>query len=117
MLRPYCLHHRELLGEMARLAYNTVREMMAVAVAVPDARPGMLGVIQTFASSSKWNPHIHDLATPHPPRLEARTADAHLFHETHFNRLISPDETQGLAIQRPICQTDFLRITSGSPQA
>jgi hypothetical protein len=29
MLRPYFLHHRELLGEMARLAYDTVREVMA----------------------------------------------------------------------------------------
>ena len=32
MLRPYFLHHRELLGDMARLAYDTVREMMAAAV-------------------------------------------------------------------------------------
>jgi hypothetical protein len=41
MLRPYFLHHRELLGEMARLAYDTVREMMAAAVDEPGARPGM----------------------------------------------------------------------------
>jgi hypothetical protein len=26
MLRPYFLHHRELLGELARLAYETVRQ-------------------------------------------------------------------------------------------
>ena len=32
MLRLYFLHHRELLGELARLAYETVREMMAAAV-------------------------------------------------------------------------------------
>jgi Transposase zinc-binding domain len=31
MLRPYFLFHRELLGELARLAYETVREMMAAA--------------------------------------------------------------------------------------
>ena len=37
MLRPYFLHHRELLGDMARLAYETVREMMADAVDEPDA--------------------------------------------------------------------------------
>ena len=51
MLRPYFLHHRELLGDLARLAYETVREMMAAAVDEPDARPGMVAVIQTFSSS------------------------------------------------------------------
>jgi hypothetical protein len=59
MLRPYFLYHRELLGELARLAYETVRVMMAEAVEQPDARPGMVAVIQTFRSSLKWNPHIH----------------------------------------------------------
>lgn len=56
----YFLHHRELLGNMARLAYETVREMMLAAVEVDadslDARPGMVAVIQTFASSLKWQP-------------------------------------------------------------
>jgi len=42
MLRPYCLHHRELLGALARLAYETAREMMDAAVDEPDARPGMV---------------------------------------------------------------------------
>jgi hypothetical protein len=48
---------------MARLAYDTVRDMMVAAVDEPDARPGMVGVIQTFASSLKWNPHIHSIAS------------------------------------------------------
>ncbi len=63
MLRPYFLYHRELLGDMARLAYETVREMMAAIVDEPDARPGMVAVIQTFASSLKWNPHIHSIVS------------------------------------------------------
>jgi len=63
MLRPYFLYHRELLGELARLAYETVREMMAAAVEQSDARPGMVAVIQTFGSSLKWNPHIHAIVT------------------------------------------------------
>ncbi len=54
---------RELLGDLARLAYETVREMMSAAVDEPDARPGMVAVIQTFASSLKWNPHIHAIAS------------------------------------------------------
>lgn len=63
MLRPYFLFHRELLGELARLAYETVREMMAKASDEPSGCPGMVAVIQTFGSSLKWNPHIHALVT------------------------------------------------------
>lgn len=33
--------------------------MMAAAIEEPEARPGMVAVIQTFGSSLKWNPHIH----------------------------------------------------------
>ena len=53
MLRPYFLYRRELLGDLARLAYETVREMMATAIEEPDARPGMIAVIQMFGSSLK----------------------------------------------------------------
>ena len=63
MLRPYFLYHRELLGDLARLAYETVREMMAAAAEEPDARPGMVAVIQTFGSSLKFTPHIHAIVT------------------------------------------------------
>jgi Putative transposase len=63
MLRLYFLHHRELLGELARLAYETVREMMVAAVEEPHARPGMVAVIQTFGSSLKWNPHLHAIVS------------------------------------------------------
>jgi hypothetical protein len=37
--------------------------MMAAAVEEPDARPGMVAVIQTFGSSLKFNPHIHAIVT------------------------------------------------------
>ena len=40
MLHPDFLYHRELLGDLARLAYDTVREMMAAAIEEPGARPG-----------------------------------------------------------------------------
>jgi hypothetical protein len=63
MLRPYFLFHRELLGELARLAYETVRERMAAASDQPMARPGIVAVIQTFGSSLNWNPHIHAIVT------------------------------------------------------
>ena len=35
MLRPYFLHHRELLGGLARAAWGTVRELMVAAVGAP----------------------------------------------------------------------------------
>ncbi|MGH9463011.1 MAG: IS91 family transposase [Vicinamibacteria bacterium] len=63
MLRPYFLFHRELLGALARLAFETVREVMAAAADESEARPGMVAVIQTFGSSLKWNPHIHAVVT------------------------------------------------------
>ena len=50
-------------SDLARLAYETVREMMAAASDEPDARPGMVAVIQTFSSSLKFNPHIHGIVT------------------------------------------------------
>jgi hypothetical protein len=63
MLRVYFLFHRELLRELARISYETVREMMAIALDEPNARPGMVAVIQTFGSSLKWNPHIHAIVS------------------------------------------------------
>jgi hypothetical protein len=67
MLRLYFLYHRELLGDMARLAYETVHEMMLAAADTDndaaDARAGMVAVIHTFASSLKWNPHVHSIAS------------------------------------------------------
>jgi hypothetical protein len=61
MLRPYFLYHRELLGEMCRAAYETVHELMVAAVGETDFRSGMVALIQTFADSLRWNPHIHAL--------------------------------------------------------
>jgi hypothetical protein len=61
MLRPYFLYHRELLGPLCRAAYETVKELMMAAVEDLNIRPGMVAVIQTFAQTLRWNPHIHAL--------------------------------------------------------
>ncbi len=58
MLRPYFLRHRELLGDLCRAAWQTVREMM-VAAAGGEIRPGMVAVIQTFGSTINFHPHVH----------------------------------------------------------
>ena len=64
MLRPAFLHHRELLGELCRAAYDTVRELMQAAVAEQfELRPGFVAVVQTFTSDLRWSPHIHAIAT------------------------------------------------------
>ncbi|GAF94861.1 unnamed protein product, partial [marine sediment metagenome] len=63
MLRPYFLYNRELLGQLCQAAYETVKELMVAAVDDKDIRPGMVAVIQTFAQTLRWNPHIHALAT------------------------------------------------------
>ncbi len=63
MLRPYFLYHRELLGQLCQAAYETVKELLVAAVEDKDIRPGMVAVIQTFAQTLRWNPHVHALAT------------------------------------------------------
>jgi ribosomal protein S27E len=47
MLRPYFLHHRKLLGGLARAAWETVRELMVAATGGEGPRPGMVAVVQT----------------------------------------------------------------------
>jgi len=44
MLRPYFMRQRELLGDLARLAYETIKELMLEAVGKPHARPGVVVV-------------------------------------------------------------------------
>jgi len=51
------MHHRELLADLARLAYETIKELMIDAVADDKARPGVVAVPQSFGSV--LNPHPH----------------------------------------------------------
>ncbi len=63
MLRPYFLHHRELLGELARAAWETVLELMRAAVDDGAVRPGMVAVVQTAGDLANWHPHVHALVS------------------------------------------------------
>jgi hypothetical protein len=63
MLRPYFLHHRELLGGLARAAWETVRELMVAATGEEDLRPGMVAVVQTAGDLANWHPHVHALVS------------------------------------------------------
>ena len=50
MLRPYFMYRRELLGDLVRLAYETINELMSEAAGDDKARPGVVAVPQTFGS-------------------------------------------------------------------
>jgi hypothetical protein len=63
MLRPYFMHRRELLGDLARLAYETIKELMIEAVGDDKARPGVVAVPQSFGSVLNVHPHCHCLAS------------------------------------------------------
>ncbi|MGH9369678.1 MAG: IS91 family transposase [Thermoanaerobaculia bacterium] len=64
LLRPYFMHHRELLGPLCGAAWQTVRELMAVAASDEKGfRPGMVAVIQTFGDKLNLHPHVHALVT------------------------------------------------------
>jgi hypothetical protein len=63
MLRPYFLHHRELLGGLARAAWETVLELMSAADGEEGIRPGMVAVVQTAGDLANWHPHVHAMVS------------------------------------------------------
>jgi hypothetical protein len=63
MLRPYFLHHRELLGGLARAGGETVLELMIAAVGEATFRPGMVAVVQTAGDMANWHPHAHAIVS------------------------------------------------------
>ena len=64
MLRVYFLYHRELLGELSRAAYETLRELMVAAAFEDDSfRPGMVSVVQTFGEAARFHPQVHALCS------------------------------------------------------
>ena len=54
---------RKLLGDLARLAWQTVIEVYRVALARDDVVPGAAAAIQTFGQLVHWHPHVHALVT------------------------------------------------------
>jgi hypothetical protein len=62
LLRPFFLHHRELLGQLCRAAWETVAELVAEA-AGNAVRPGMVTALHTASSDLRWHPHVHVLAS------------------------------------------------------
>ena len=63
MLRPYFMDRRDLLGDLGRLSYETINELLSEAAGDPKARPGVVAVAQTFGSVLNAHPHTHCLAS------------------------------------------------------
>ena len=67
LIRPYFLHHRELLGKLSQAAWETVQELMAEAGGDDgEVRPGMVSVMQTATDLLEWHPHAQYLALSTP---------------------------------------------------
>jgi len=62
-LRLFFLYDRKLLGDLARCAFQTVRDLYCAGLADRHAAPGMVAAIQTWGDLANWQPHIHALAT------------------------------------------------------
>ncbi len=63
MLRRYFLYDRKLLGELSRVAWETVRKLQAEAVQVEGLHSGMVCAVQTANDDLTWSPHIHGIAS------------------------------------------------------
>ncbi|MFC1476748.1 transposase [Fibrobacterota bacterium] len=58
-LRVYFRFTRSLLGDLCRLAYETVCEVMQREIDDEGCLPAMVGAVQTFGDLVHWHPHIH----------------------------------------------------------
>lgn len=54
---------RTLLGELARLAWQTVLEVYRTVLDRGDVVPGAVSAIQSFGRVLQWHPHLHALVT------------------------------------------------------
>jgi hypothetical protein len=62
-LRVFLRFDRTLLGDLARLAWETVLEVYCATLGREDLVPGMIAGIQTFGELIHWHPHIHALVS------------------------------------------------------
>ena len=124
--RPYFMHHRELLGPLCAAAWQTVRELMAVAAGEEKGfRPGMvaaLGQVQTFGDQRSLHPtfmpspHVAAGAprasgfpcrtsTPPPPRSRSGTRSSASFSKPACSTRIAPACCSSGTIQASACTT------------
>jgi len=61
--RLFFRYDRTLLGDLARAAWETVRDVHRAVLGREDVVPGAVAGIQTFGQLIHWHPHIHALVT------------------------------------------------------
>jgi hypothetical protein len=59
--RIFFKYDRKLLGKLARVSWETVREVFVEEIDYEDVYPAMIGGIQTFGDLTNFHPHIHAL--------------------------------------------------------
>ena len=62
-LRIFFRFDRQLLGELPRLAWQTVFVVYRAVLERRDVTPGMIAAIHTFGELVHWHPHLHALVT------------------------------------------------------
>jgi len=95
-LRKLFTRDRQLLGELAQCASETILELYQAVFPDPQFRPGIITSTQTFGDLLVWHPHIHCLVSDgvfdgdgafHPgPKADPETA-ALIFREKVFAML------------------------------
>jgi hypothetical protein len=86
-LRLFFRYDRRLLGQLARVAWETVLEVCRSQVGRRDIVPGMIAGIQTFGELLHYHPHIHAIVT-----------DGGLAPDGAFLQLPPPDTEALLAV-------------------
>jgi hypothetical protein len=121
MLRPLFFRKRELRGVLARLAWKTVRELMASAVQEPDLRPGMVSVLQTFGDRINPHPHVHTIASRGGWTRDDRFApvpyvDPHVAEQLFRHKVLAFLQHEELIMERPRAPR-HIRSVGSSPRA
>jgi hypothetical protein len=62
-LRAWCLYRRRLLGDLARVAAQTVTAAVRTMTREPELAVGIVACVQTHGSRANWHPHIHMMVT------------------------------------------------------
>ena len=112
---------RELRGVLARLAWQTVRELMAAAVEEPHLRPGMVSVLQTFGDRIDPHPHVHALVvvlcSRSLGRSQGRRGPHHPLHDATAREPRAPAAAAGEPRGPPLPQGRRRRSGSAQPSA
>ena len=107
LLRPYFMHHRALLGPLCAAAWQTIRELMAVAAGEEKGlRPGMVAMSQTFGD--RHSPPARPRPR-HPRRLDRlRLSWRHSGFSVHNSVTVPARDGHGDEMAKTFDALDFV---------